>query len=97
MAFSPSGRPAISYIDLDRKTLKYATHYGDLWEKGVVDNLGRVGLKTSLAFTKSGRPAISYFDGSLHYAAHDGASWQVSAIDSANVAGMHPSLAAQKA
>jgi uncharacterized repeat protein (TIGR01451 family) len=72
LAFDSSGYPAISYLDVSNRVLKFAYdrngngNFSDTDEIIVADDGGidsdDVGLYTSLAFDASGKPAISYYD-----------------------------------
>jgi len=72
LAIDSSGYPAISYLDLTNRVLKFAYdrngngNFYDADETVVADDGGidsdDVGLYTSLAFDASGKPAISHYD-----------------------------------
>ena len=62
LAFTPAGRPMISYYDDTNDDLKSAEYNGSIWQITIVDSAGQVGRYNSLAFTASGHPAISYSD-----------------------------------
>lgn len=96
LAFSPDGRPAISYRDLANNDLKYATFDGSVWNVQIVDSASDVRDFTSLAFTPSGRPAIAYYDQTaydLKYAEYNGSTWSLQTVDSVDIVGTYASLA----
>lgn len=96
LAFTPGGRPAISYYDSTNSDLKYAVFNGSLWVLTTVDSTGNVGSYTSLALTPGGQPAISYQDGTngdLKYAIFNGSTWVLTTVDDAGSVGAYTSLA----
>ena len=67
LALDSSGHPHISYFDDTNDDLKYArceSGCGDQvnWQKVTVDDIGIVGIFTSLTLDSSGYPHISYQD-----------------------------------
>lgn len=96
LAFTPAGRPAISYRDLANNDLKYAVFDGSAWTVQTVDSASDVRDFTSLAFTPAGRPAIAYYDQTaydLKYAEYNGSTWTLQTVDSVDVVGTYASLA----
>lgn len=83
LAFTPDGKPAISYLDSTNADLKYAVFNGSAWQTSTVDAAGLAGSGSSLAFTPDGMPAISYVTfspTSVKYAVHNGSSWEITTV-----------------
>lgn len=85
------GQPAISYLDVTNKRLKYAVYNGSTlsWDKYVVDSGGTsgVGSYTSIATLDSGTvPIIAYYDPTnkrLKYAKQTSPGvWSITVVDS---------------
>ena len=90
LAFSPAGRPAISYYDRINGDLKFAQFNGSSWDITTVDSTGDVGEFAALAFFPAGQPAISYYDrtnGTLKFAQFNGSTWKTDTVDSAGNVG----------
>ncbi|MFC1979185.1 hypothetical protein ACFLVP_04280 [Chloroflexota bacterium] len=95
-AFDTKDNPAISYLDMTNRDLKYAYWDGSSWVIETVDSAGWVGHWTSLAFDLNGNPAISYFDDlneDLKYAYWNGNSWAIEIVESSGNVGRDNSLA----
>lgn len=70
IAVTPSGAPMVTYLDVDRGTLRFATKIGGQWRlsdidvgTGKIDNPGDsvVGMYTSLTLrSDNGRPGVAY-------------------------------------
>jgi alpha-tubulin suppressor-like RCC1 family protein len=86
-----NAHPAISYLDVGNKAVKYAFYDGNNWVTQTVGAADRR-AQTSLNFDPDGQPSISYFDGNLKYASYDGEIWTIQTIDSNGSVGWSNSL-----
>ncbi len=99
LALDNRGRPHISYLDADRKHLKYAYH-DSIWRIETVDfDPVQVGMYNAIALDDDNSPHIAYYDvfnGSLKYAYRNGGEWLVEVVDDGEDrrgVGMWPSIA----
>ena len=86
----------ISYYDIGRENLKFASLNDDGWSWDVVDSTGAVGMYSSMDVDSSGNPHISYYDETNHdlkYAYWNGFEWSIEVVDSDGDVGWDTSIA----
>jgi hypothetical protein len=96
LALDSIGEPRMSFLDVEKSSLKFAAKSGGHWTVETVDATGPTGWYGSLALSTDGQPRIGYQDfaqRSLRYASRDTAGWNLETVDASGDVGAFSSLA----
>jgi len=96
IATDSNNKVHISYFDIGKNDLRYATNASGSWVKTTIDSTGAVGQYTSIAIDSSDKVHISYFDigkNDLRYATNASGSWETFKIDETGAVGLYTSIA----